>query len=268
MKSKHYYKNRFFLGALVIIIILGTDILLHKGMVRILIPDSFIKNRAPADFPHCDQRLVIHSKVWRKAIDSADAMNKLPASIAGFEVDVYFDSSINSFYVYHDSAGISTIRIEELLDIYKSRNLSASIWFDFKNLTNANHEKALNACVTIRKKYNLQNKMLIESTNIQYLPAFCDKEFYTSYYTPFFNPYLLKENELNQIADSISNNLDRYPASALSGYYFQYPFLKKYFPNYPILTWADKSSLSVVSFIFNRSLQKEEHVKIILYTEN
>ncbi len=267
MKSKHYYKNKFFLVALVIILILGTDILLHKGMVRILIPDSFIKNRAAADFPHCDQQLVNKSKIWRKAIDSADAMNKLPAGIAGFEVDVYFDSSINSFYVYHDSSEISTIRIEELLDIYKNRNLSASIWFDFKNLNSANHEKALNACVTIRKKYNLQNKMLIESTNIQYLPAFCDKGFYTSYYTPFFNPYLLKEDELNRIADSISNNLNRYPVSALSGYYFQYPFLKKYFPNYPILTWADKSSLSLVSFIFNRSLQKDEHLKIILYNE-
>ncbi len=83
-----------------------------------------------------------------------------------------------------------------------------------------------------------------------------------------FITYLLKENELNRIADSISNNLERYPVSALSGYYFQYPFLKKYFPTYPILTWADKSSLSVVSFIFNRSLQTEEHLKIILYTEN
>ncbi len=268
MKSKHYYKNRFFLGALVIIIILGTDILLHKGMVRILIPDSFIKTRPPADFPHCGQQLVINSKIWRKAIDSADAMNKLPSNIAGFEVDVYFDSSINSFYVYHDSSGMSTIKIEDLLDIYRNRNLSASIWFDFKNLNSDNHEKALNAFIEIRKNYDLQDKMIIESTKIKYLPAYCDSGFFTSYYTSFFNPYLLKENELNQIADSISNNLERYPVSALSGYYFQYPFLKKYFPNYPILTWADKSSLSIVSFIFNRSLQKEEHVKIILYTEN
>ncbi len=268
MKSKHYYKNKFFLGALVIILILCTDILLHKGMVRILIPDSFIKNRAAADFPHCDQKLVNNSKTWRKAIDSADAMNKLPAGIAGFEVDVYFDSTINSFYVYHDSSGISNIRIEELLNIYKNRNLSASIWFDFKNLNSANHEKALNAFIAIRKKYDLLNKMIIESTNIKYLPPFCESGFFTSYYTPFFNPYLLEGNKLNEFADSIANNLNRYPVSALSGYYFQYPFLKKYFPNYPILTWADKSSLSVVSFIFNRSLQKEEHLKIILYTEN
>ncbi|MEP7253396.1 MAG: hypothetical protein ABI683_13475 [Ginsengibacter sp.] len=268
MKSKHYYKNRIFLGALIIIILLAVDIGMHKGMVRVLIPSSFIKSRPTVDFPHCGQLLLIHSKAWRKAIDSAEAMNKLPVDIAGFEVDVYFDSTINSFYVYHDSSGISTIKIAELLDIYEERNLSASIWFDFKNLNYVNHEKALNALINIRSRYNLQNKMLIESTNIQYLPAFCDKGFYTSYYTPFFNPYLLKENELEKIADSISNNLKLYPVSALSGYYFQYTFLKKYFPKYPILTWADKNNFSIVSYVFNNSLQKDQHLEIILYHEN
>ncbi len=268
MKSKHYYKNKIFLGVLIIIILLAIDIYMHKGMARVLIPSSFIKNYPAVDFPHCGQSLLIHSKTWRKAIDSAEAMNKLPADIAGFEIDVYFDSTINSFYVYHDSSGISTIKIEELLDIYKERGLSTSIWFDFKNLNNANHEKALNACVIIRKKYKLQNKMLIESTNIQYLPAFCDKGFYTSYYTPFFNPYLLKENELEKIADSISNNLKLHPVSALSGYYFQYSFLKKYFPKYPILTWADKNNFSIVSYVFNNTLQKDDNLKIILYTKD
>ena len=104
MKSKNYYKNKFFLGALIIIIILGTDILLHKGMVRIMIPDSFTKNRVPADFLHCSQSLILHSKEWRKAIDSESVMKNLNPNIDGFEVDIYFDNTINSFYVYHDTA--------------------------------------------------------------------------------------------------------------------------------------------------------------------
>lgn len=268
MKSKDNYKNKFFLGALIIIIILGTDILLHKGMVRILIPYTFIKNQAPVDFLHCKQSLAIHSKGWAKAIDSVIAIENLDPKTGGFEVDIYFDSTINSFYVYHDSSGISTIRIEHILDIYKNRNLSASIWFDFKNLNGANHDKALAAFVAIRKKYGLQNKMIIESSNIKYLAAYCENGFFTSYYTPFFNPYQLKKNDLKKIIDSISSNLERYPVSALSGYYFQYPFLKKYFPGYPILTWAAKSNFSMVSFIFNYSLQKDDHLKIILYTIN
>ncbi len=77
MKSKDNYKNKFFLGALIIIIILGSDILLHKGMVRTLIPYTFIKNQAPADFLRCDQPLVSHSKDWAKAIDSVIAIENL-----------------------------------------------------------------------------------------------------------------------------------------------------------------------------------------------
>lgn len=269
MKSKGFYKNKFFLGALVIIIIiLGTDILLHKGMVRLMIPDSFVKNLIPADFLHCTQSLILHSKNWVKAIDSENSIKNLSQNTDGFEVDIYFDSIINSFYVYHDSSAMSATKIEHLLDIYKNRNLSASIWFDFKNLNSENHDKALNAFIGIRKKYNLENKMIIESPNIKYLPSYCESGFFTSYYTPFFNPYLLKEKDLKHITDSISNNLKQYPVSALSGYYFQYPFLKKYFPNYPILTWASKSDFSIVSFIFNHSLKEDKHLKIILYTQN
>ena len=205
---------------------------------------------------HCKQSLVIHSKDWAKAIDSVKAIENLDATTDGFEVDIYFDSSLNSFYVYHDSSGMSTVKIEQILDIYESRNLSASVWFDFKNLNSTNHDKALAAFITMRKKYNLENKMIIESSNIKYLPAYCDSGFFTSYYTPFFNPYLLKENKLKKITDSISDNLKQYPVSALSGYYFQYPFLKRYFPNYPILTWANRSKFSIVSFIFNHSLME------------
>lgn len=237
-------------------------------MVRVMISSSFTSNRTTVDFPHCKQPLTINSKDWAKAIDSVIAIKDIDTKTGGFEVDVYFDSTINSFYVYHDSAGMSTTKIEDILDVYKARNLSASIWFDFKNLSSINYDKALHAFIAIREKYNLENKMIIESTNIKYLPAFCENGFYTSYYTPYFNPYLLKENDLNKIIDSISNNLKIYPVSALSGYYFQYPFLKKYFPGYPILTWAAKSNFSIVSYIFNQSLQKDGHLKIILYTKN
>ena len=237
-------------------------------MVRVLIPGSFTKNRVPDDFLHCSQPLIMHSKNWRKAIDSEIVMNNLSPGTDGLEIDIYFDSTINSFYVYHDSSAMSATKIEELLDIYKRRNLSASIWFDFKNLNNANYNKALFAFIALRKKYNLLNKMIIESPNIKYLPAYCDSGFFTSYYTPFFNPYLLKEKDLEKITDSIAGNLKRYPVSALSGYYFQYPFLKKYFPDYPILTWASESNFSIVSLIFNHSLKEDSHLKIILYTKN
>ncbi|HEY5408948.1 MAG TPA: hypothetical protein VIJ92_17790 [Ginsengibacter sp.] len=268
MKSKDYFRNKYFLGLALILILTGIDVLLHKGMTRVLIPDSFSKNISPADFPHCNNTLIQHSKNWVKGVDNEAAMKNLATNNDGFELDVYFDTTIHSFYVYHDSAGISSLTIDRLLDIYKSRNLTSSIWFDFKNLNYYNHDESLTALIALREKYNLENKMIIESSQIRYLPRFCENGFFTSYYTPYFNPYQLKENDLKKIIDTISHNLALYPVSALSGYYFQYPFLKKYYPSYPILTWAEKDHLSLVSVIFNQHLRGDAHLKIILYTQN
>ena len=268
MKSKHYFRNKYFIGLAVILILLCVDIFFHKGMTRVLIPDSFVKNIAPADFPHCNSNLVVPSKNWVKAVDNEAVMNKLAPNTGGFEIDVYFDTTIHSFYVYHDSTGISSLTIDHLLDIYKSRNLTASIWFDFKNLNYFNQVASVNACLALRKKYDLENKLIIESSQIAYLPLFCENGFFTSYYTPYFNPYQLKEGDLKKIIDTISYNLKLYPVCALSGYYFQYPFLKKYYPHYPILTWAVKNNFSLVSVIFNRHLDNESHLKIILYPQN
>ena len=268
MKNKNYFKTKYFLGLSLIFILLSADMLFHKGMTRVLIPDSFAKDVLPMDFPHCNTTLIQKSKNWIKAIDNEDAIKKLSASTDGFEVDVYFDTTINSFYVYHDSADISSLTISRLLDIYQQRNLSSSIWFDFKNLNYFNYEKSLIAFAALRRKYHLENKMIIESSQIQYLPAFCENGFFTSYYTPYFNPYKLKEKDLKKIIDTISHNLKLYPVSALSGYYFQYSFLKKYYPNYPILTWAEKNNFSLISVIFNWHLEKEAHLKIILYPQN
>lgn len=265
MKSKDYFRNKYFFGLALLLILLCVDILFHKGMTRVLVPDSFVKNVSPADFPHCNNTLIVNSKTWIKAIDNEAALNKIPANTGGFEVDVYFDTTIHSFYVYHDSLAMSSLTIESLLDIYKTRNLTSSIWFDFKNLNYYNHEKSLYAFIALRKKYGLENKMIIESAQINYLPPFCKNGFFTSYYTPYFNPYQLKENGLKKIIDTISYNLKLYPVSALSGYYFQYRFLKKYYPEYPILTWAEKNNFSLVSAIFNRRLANDTHLKIILY---
>jgi hypothetical protein len=106
--------------------------------------------------------------------------------------------------------------------------------------------------------------MIIESTAAENLAPFQEKGFFTSYYVPLFNPYLITEDSLVTILNAVSANLEKYPASAVSGYYFQYPVLKKFFPNYPILTWSTHS-FSLVSYAFNMQLKKDKMVKVVLY---
>jgi heptose-I-phosphate ethanolaminephosphotransferase len=265
MKVKSILTNKYTLSVFILLFLLGLDIILHKGMSRVMLPDSFVGERAAQHFALCEQVLLSKEKNWKKAINTVEKIKQLDAGVAGFEMDVYFDTTRNCLHVYHDSSGLSTLTIDSVLDVYKLRNLSSSLWLDFKNLSSINEEKSLLYISFLRNKYNLKDKLIIESSSAQNLQSFCDSGFFTSYYVPFFNPYVISKKELKSQLDRIERVLKENPVSALSGYYFQYPVLKNYFPSYPILTWADNSTLSVVTNSFNRSLLNDSHVKVVLY---
>jgi hypothetical protein len=265
MKKTYFLLNKYTFSLLMLLLCLAADIILHKGMSRVLIPKSFTVKRIPQYLKLSQQPLIVSDKKWIKAVNTVQKMERLPAGTAGLEMDVYFDTSKNILKVYHDSSESSRPFIEDILNVYKVRQLSASIWLDFKNLSPANKQKSVKYISFLRRQYLLQNKMIVESSAPQCLPVFCDSGFFTSYYTPFFNPYLLTENQINNVIDTIATNLKKYPSSALSGYYFQYPLLKKFFPNYPVLIWAENDRYSFVSNIFNYSLGSDPQVKIVLY---
>ena len=265
MKKFGFITNKYTVSALILLCLLLADIILHKGMSRVIIPSSFTDKIIPVNLPLCDQKLLQKNKHWVKAVDNIELMQKLPGNTAGIECDVYFDISKNHFEVYHDSTAPSTLDLDSLLAVYFSKKLGANIWFDFKNLNRENSMPSLNEITRLKNKYNLSGQVIVESSSPQFLKTFCDSGYFTSYYVPLFNPYQATENEIIQFADSVRNNLTKYPASAVSGYYFQYPVLKKFFPNYPILTWTDNTSISVVSYVFKRQLENDESIKVILY---
>lgn len=265
MKMTGFITNKYTLSVLILLCLLLLDVILHKGMSRVIIPDTFTDKIMPVNLPVCDRPLLKKDKHWIKAVDNIELMKKLPANTAGIECDVYFDIQKNYFEVYHDSSKRSTLNLDSLLSMYASQKLDANLWFDFKNLDEANAFPSLAEIKRLQHKYKIGNQLIIESSSPQYLRSFCESGFYTSYYVPFFNPYYANESDLIHFTDSVRNNLIKYPVSALSGYYFQYPVLKKFFPNYPILTWIDHASLSVVSYFFKRQLDNDESIKVILY---
>jgi hypothetical protein len=266
MRKTGFLTNKYTLSVLILICLLLVDVILHKGMSRVIMPGTFTDKVMPVILPVCESPLLKKDKHWIKAVDNIELMKKLPVNTAGIECDVYFDIQKNHFEVYHDSSKRSTLNLDSLLSFYASQKLGANLWFDFKNLDEANSLPSLTEIKRLQNKYNLSNKLIIESSSPQYLQSFCNSGFYTSYYVPFFNPYNADENDLIHFADSVRNNLIKYPVSALSGYYFQYPVLKKFFPNYPILTWIDHASLSVVSYFFKRQLENDESIKVILFS--
>jgi len=268
--KKGFLTNKYTLSVFILLAILATDILLHKGMSRVILPKSFTSKRQPqTGLATCEHSLQVNGKVWLKAVNSVDKVRAIDSTANGFEMDIYFDAAKNSFFVYHDSSAISSTNADEIFAVVEQRKMNASIWLDFKNLGEKNKAAALQQLQSLQRKYGLAGRILVESSDPASLRSFCDSGFFTSYYVPFFNPYTQDEDAMVATIDSITSMLKKYPASALSGYYFQLPFLKKFFPVFPLLTWTDDSRISLVNKLFNYQLEKDKDVLIVLHnTEN
>lgn len=265
MRKYSFLKNKYTLLLAILLLLLGVDAVLHKGMTRVLLPANFPDDIEVQKLTPISKNLKVTAKDWKKAVNSQEAMLALQNVIAGFEMDVYFDTARNNFFVYHDSTRLSTQTLEGLLEIYQQRGLNSSIWLDFKNLSEANEQQSLQHLLQLRQRFALQHKIIVESTSPEWLQSFIKNDFFTSYYTPFFNPYGIQQNELRIHVDNIAETLRKYNVSALSGYYFQLPALKKYFPSYPLLSWSDQDRFSLISFFFHQKIMNDPAVKVLLY---
>jgi heptose-I-phosphate ethanolaminephosphotransferase len=264
MKIKGILKNKYTLPLLFMLALLVTDVLLHKGMTRVMLPGNTFPKTTKTFFTRCERPLLMTGKNWRQGINTVEKIEQLEKAVAGFEMDVYFDTAKNCLEVYHDSLVYSSLKITSILEVYRSKGLTASVWLDFKNLSPSNAVSALHYISGLRESYGLNNKLIIESSAIELLKGFCDSGFFTSYYVPFFNPYQMQESELKVQLDNMETALIKYPTSAISGYYFQYPVLKNNFPSYPILTWSAKPGASLVANLFTQRLENDKAVKIVL----
>ncbi len=207
MKIKGILANKYTLPLLFLLALLITDVLLHKGMTRLMLPLSTFPETKETNLARCERPLLTTGKNWSQGINTIGKIKQLEKGVEGFEMDVYFDTSKNCLEVYHDSSRYSSLKITSILDIYKSRQLTASVWLDFKNLSASNVGPALHYISGLRKIYGLNNKLIIESSAVEWLQAFCDSGFFTSYYVPFFNPYLLSDFDLKVQLDTIHDIL-------------------------------------------------------------
>ena len=192
-------------------------------------------------------------------------MEKVDKQSSGLECDIYFDGNKHGFDVHHDEDKSIGLNLDDLLQVYQQQVLQASIWFDFKNLSDSNAVQSLGELVRLQKKYGLFKKMLVESSRVDLLKQFSDSGFFTSFYTPMFNPYLISDDSIKHLVDSLSTLISNSAVNALSGYYFQCPFLQHYFPNYPILIWSPNDRFSLVNWWYKRKIISTKAVFIALY---
>jgi heptose-I-phosphate ethanolaminephosphotransferase len=261
---KWIVQNKYKLMAFIIGLYLLVDVLQHKGQARVLFPKEFPGSQYQV-LPFQSMRdLTKGGKNWIKGVNTKEQLNRLDGDVTGFECDVYFDTISKSFNVHHDADKNTGYSLNELLQIYKQKKLKAGIWLDIKNLDRSNDAQALQKLLSLRNEYKLQSKILVESGHAEVLTSFCDSGFFTSYYVPFFNPYKISNDKMKVWADSIASVISKAKVDALSGYYFQCSFLNHYFRQYPVLTWVDNSSFSLVNFLFQRKINADQSIFIAL----
>lgn len=257
-------QNKYKLMAIITGMYLLVDVLQHKGQARVLFPKEFPGSPYQVLPVQSMNDITGGSKNWIKGVNTKEQMSKLDVDIAGFECDVYFDSTTKTFEVHHDPGRGSNYRLEDLFMQYQQKKMQAGIWLDIKNLDEGNAASCLSTLIKIRNDVNLQNRILIESGHARLLNVFCDSGFFTVYYVPFFNPYQVNDDQAKGFADSIASQLGQSKIYALSGYYFQSSFLKNYFPRYPVLTWIDNKPFSLVNYLFQRKINADTSIFIAL----
>lgn len=250
--------------ALIIMLLIFADSVLHKGLIRVMLPKKFPDLSISAKQPSHKAVLINAGKEWIKAVNTIELMNKVESKSSGLEFDIYFDTGKKMFDVHHDVDNSTGLNFDDLLQAYNKRGLVASIWMDFKNLADTNCTPALAELIRLRDKYKLTNKILVESNRVDLLKHFGDSSFFTSYYTPFFNPYLINDDSIKQWVNKLTAIVNASTVDALSGYYFQYPFLHTYFPGYPILIWSPNDKMSIINQLYKIKIRNTPEVFIAL----
>lgn len=178
------------------------------------------------------------SKVWLHRANNVAKAQYFQDKYAGLEVDVHFVDSLNTFIIKHDFDEQSDRRLESWFASLEKRS-KLGFWIDFKNLDYGNMEAAAKEMARLRETYNLQGMIIVESSNAGCLKAFDDLNFRTSYYIPFEYPDRIGEEKLQKLTNSIRDKIEKYDLTTISGYFFQYQFMKDSFPEMRKLIWYE-----------------------------
>ena len=178
------------------------------------------------------------SKVWLHRANDIAKAQYFQNEYAGLEVDVHFVDSLNTFVVQHDFGANSKVRLEDWFTSLDNR-AKLCFWIDFKNLDKDNMKASADEMARLRKLFKLNKMIIVESSNAECLKAFDDLNFRTSYYIPFAYPDSDGHEKMQKVTDEIRENIKKYRLKTISGYFFQYQFMKDSFPEMRKLIWYE-----------------------------
>lgn len=204
----------------------------------------------------------MNPKIWLHRSNNIAKAQYFEDKYAGLELDVHFVDSLNMFIIKHDMEESSTITLDNWFASLKNPS-RLGVWLDFKNLNNDNKERAVNVLKMMRQKYNLRGKIYVESWNANSLDVFKKEGFKTSFYIPCDNPGKLDGEGLAKLENKIQKVIENNDVDAISGYYFQYEFMRDKFPQRNKLIWYECDNQEIKDFYIDIA-NNDDNVEILL----
>ena len=211
----------------------------------------------------CSKTAEKPSKVWLHRANDVAKARYFQDKYAGFEVDVHFVDSLNTFVVQHDFGANSKLRLEDWFASIDNRS-NLGFWIDFKNLDYSNMKAAAKELARLRKTYKLKGMIIVESSDPECLKVFDNLNFRTSYYIPYINPKELNQEELQDYTNSIRRNVKKNNLNTISGFYSQYQYMIDSFPELHKLTWYERTWDTAVRNYYINLANEDPKTDVIL----
>lgn len=202
-----------------------------------------------------------NSKIWLHRTNTIEKAKHFQYEYAGFEIDVHFIDSLQTFVIEHNTEEASTLTVDQWCRAIKNIS-NMGIWFDFKNLDHHNRDAALECLTRIRERHQLNGRLYVESSSYEDLKVFREAGFRVSFYIPYFNPYKDDTATCNKHLAVIQKAIDS-GVNTISGYEFQYKFIKKAFPNQPKLIWTVSQDSAYLDQVVN-NIGSDTLVEVLL----
>ena len=219
-------------------------------------------------FVSCDRKKQYNypeSKIWKHGVYSKYDAQKLEDIFDGLEVDVIYSPEKNDIYVGRVVADTSkNLPLDEWLSALKEPE-NMCYWVDFKNLSKDNAKKVFKVMDQLVKKYNIKDKVFIESPDINALRIAKNKKYHTMLWVE--NLYYWENRDLEDtiyVMNQIRSQIKKLQPDAISCMYTMFPILCDSFPDQNIHFWDTPKKYNQENVEFTKKLCKEESVKVIL----
>jgi hypothetical protein len=174
------------------------------------------------------------SKLWKHRVQ-LEEIDSVKKCYSGLEVDVVFERGVFDLrYAVNKPS-----RNNSLEDLFYRLRLDSSMryWLDFRNLTKENIVEVSDSLVKLLDKYQVTNRVIIESRAPDMLNELSKKGVFTSYWLPYFD--VNAKDRWEDVAFEIRECLSKNKVTVISAHYRYHEFIHKYFSDCYVHTWTN-----------------------------